>query len=177
MQRLAAMLTDRSAQQISRRLVVLGLRQKGIQPRRGKEPAEATFLTKSLDQVETEAVQLLEACERVATHPKLRARHMATGLGWLREVFQEAKLDRDDANFDAVRDDVKPEPPADYPLIPLQKDHWELLKRPWADRVLTALCCRAPVPCGEAFWRIPKELDDRKLELVIRILDGWFDDR
>jgi len=178
MQRLAALLTDRSAQQISRRLVALGLRTKGIQPKRGKEAAASTFLTKSIDQVETEAVQLLEACERVATHPKLRARHMATGLGWVLETFHEAKLDRDDANFEAVRQgSKKPEPPADYPLIPLNKDHWELLKRPWADRVLTALCCRSPTPCGEAFWRIPRNLDDKKVELVIRVLEGWFGDR
>ena len=54
-------------------------------------------------------------------------------------------------------------------------EHWELLKRPWAERVLNALCTRAPA-AGEGFWRVPGAVDDRKVELVIRILEGWLRD-
>jgi len=176
MQRLAAMLTDRSAQAISRRLVQLGLRTKGIQPKRGKEPAKATFMSKSLDELETEAVQLLEACERVATHPKLRARHMASGFSWLLSVFKEAKEDREESMWESIREKKRKESPADYPLIPLSTENWELLKRPWVDRVFAAMCVRAPKQ-GESFFRIPSELPDNKIDLVIRIIQGWFGDR
>jgi len=59
--------------------------------------------------------------------------------------------------------------------VPLKGEHWDLLKRPWADRVLNALGCSAPKP-GEGFWRVAGSVDDRKVELVLRILEGWLGD-
>ena len=56
MQSLASLLDDRSAQQVARRLAVLGLRQTGgLHTTRSKgKDNRPTFITKSLDEIEAE---------------------------------------------------------------------------------------------------------------------------
>ena len=67
MQRLSALLEERSAQQVARRLTTLGLRQPGGARKKAAKAGVDSFASKSLDQVETEvpAMHAHVSCLRI----------------------------------------------------------------------------------------------------------------
>ena len=69
-----------------------------------------------------QAVQIIDACERVATHRGVRVKHMQQGFSWLHSVFKALKGDRDDALWESVRHKAKKTAAPDYVLVPLKGD-------------------------------------------------------
>jgi len=165
---------DRNAQMVSRRLATLGLRKQGA-ALRASSLRGPDFLRKTVGILRQQAHEALSNTIRRATHPGLRAQMLVAAMEWVRGAITQAFQLREELHMDAVKYARRVELPEDYCLVPVTADHWKWMGCHWLPAVLNCLCIRPPV-AGETWWRIPKEVDNAKVEMCMDVLQAFLDE-